>query len=378
MAKWDLFAPVNIDINGSFDPVRIEQSLEIGLFPQIVLDGFSPKLIADFADYLRFKKSQGSEIKVAVHPRSTLLHLDNAQNDLEGCIAVNQRYGSRIISEVIFHPGQIISAQDEAALRSFYGFKKGAMPLSEKHFRKALDTAKESYSSLLTIGANEGIDVLAENPSVLEFEPWLGSSECLPAELWVDPRWNGEIFVPALINVGLLGSCDDLVYIVGSCGRVCIDIEHLKQTEEFFAEHYRSSSAPCMSKVEKFHSTYWEGSSRFYGTDFIASLAGNVSFSHLAGLTSTFYEDNGAVRIGSHMPITFPGDENEFIVDDGERARQNLLQRKNVRKYISALHKAGCRKALLEIHVGEYSGPVWRKYMIISKKNVESVIAGLE
>ena len=41
-----------------------------------------------------------------------------------------------------------------------------------------------------------------------------------------------------------------------------------------------------------------------------------------------------------------------------------------LKEYLSAIHEKGTRKAVLEHHVGEYTGPRWDKYTRISRDNV--------
>lgn len=377
MAKWDLFAPVRItDAGNNFDPFFIENGLGIGLFPQVVLDRYNSGLAEDFVSYLNLKKSEGLEMPVAVHPRSDLLHHSQALHDLELCIGVNNGCGRRVISEVIFHPGRILSAKDEANLRNIYGFGKGVCFFSEKDFNDRVEIAAESYSRLQQIGFDNGIDVLAENMPVLDFEEWSGASEGMPAGFERDVRW-GKYFSGSQVCVGLVGISDDLLSIIGSEGKVCIDVEHLGQAADYLANNYKFAESDSKLTIKKYSYPLWVGKNPFCQYSFIDSLASRISFAHLAGYVSDFYEDDGVKKVNSHMPITFPGDPNKFIVNDKLREEQNALRKEKLTKDVTALYAAGCRKFVIEVHVGPYSGSLWHKYMEISKRNIESVLSKL-
>ena len=45
---------------------------------------------------------------------------------------------------------------------------------------------------------------------------------------------------------------------------------------------------------------------------------------------------------------------------------------------LTALHDAGCRNGVIKVYIGVYSGEQWCKHMKISKKNVESILDGLD
>ncbi len=385
MAKWDLYcARGMINSNGDFDPSQIEEGLAVGLNPQPVSYGNNPKVIDDFVKYVNLKKNKGLDLKLTAHPRSVLLDESAAKRDLDIIINVNKRFGRPIIKEAVYHAGQVIDARDELGLRSYFGFEKGACPFSAEEFMQKLDKAKRNYRELFDFGKENGIEVLVETVLAIEYEQWWGTKGSKPGELRRDIRWADNPAMAANIQAGLLGSGFDLMYIIGDEGLVCIDIEHLDHTREYLNSVIHRNKDPSTANTGSRINVVQHQPLEFFGEpfdsiSFIRDLAGKIPICHLGGQVKIFYEEEGIRKPGSHMALTFPGDENEFIANDKERELQNRMRKERLEKDLTALHKAGCRKGVFEVHVGNvYGGPLWQKYMRISKKNVESILEKLD
>ncbi|MBN1645063.1 hypothetical protein JW851_03420 [Candidatus Woesearchaeota archaeon] len=381
MAKWDLYCARGITgKDRNFDPKQIEAGLEVGLNPQPIISGYNPELIDSFVNYLKLKKNKGIDIKLTPHARSDLLNEQGAKNELDALVDLNKKYGGQIIQEVVFHAGEVCTEKEEFELRKKYGFEKGASPFDYEEFMKKLRRAEETYRILFQYGEQNGIDVLVENIPVNQFEQIQGKPEDKSAELKKDIRWVNTRYVPDEVQTGLLGSSKDLKYILGIKGHVCIDIEHLSQTEEYFAKNYGvgMNFLDLSIKTHKKIKYVTRNGRKFSSIEFIKSLDSRIKICHLGGQVSMFYQDEGITKIGSHMPITFPGDPNAFIVDESSRKEQNALRKIKIPKDLTALHEAGCRKAVFELHLNEFYGKLWKENMIISKRNVESVLDKLD
>lgn len=447
MAKWELYCPrgfsTNLEKDPSkpkrlvFDPRHMEAGLAppVSLYPQPIINGSDiidcPELISDFVKWMHLRRNSGLELKLTAHARSELLDEAKAKRELDAIIEINKRYGQPLIRETVYHAGQVVSSKEELAARKMHGFKKGVAPFSAKDFLDKLNNARDIYNQLRKHGQESGIDVLVENLPVIEFESFDGNIKDKPSELKKDVRWTNTAWMPGQVQVGLLGSAYDLVHLLGMNGALCIDTEHLDQTTEYFASHFKESRSygglsfpidpmPWLDLMFYYHTLSEETkfiesnfnifmeqdiinsnyvhiyhARRFRNPDPYSKLPsdkdvfnpykfikwiGNkrISMAHLGGQVSMFYQDEGITKIGSHMPITFPGDPNEFIVDDKMREEQNALRKKKITNYLTTLHDAGCRKGVIEVHIGVYAGEKWRRYMSISKKNVESVLAKLD
>lgn len=380
MAECEIYCPRGIFIkDGKFDASQIEEGLSIGLHPQPIIAGYNPELVSAFVGWMNLKRNQGLELKLTAHARSDLLDESKAKSELDAIVEINKKYdpAKPIITEVVYHAGKVMSAETELDLRKRQGFNKGDAPFNANIFFDALTRAEAARQVLAGFGEQNGIDILVENVPVIEFE------ECLeglkPEELKKDVRWANTRYVPGKVQVGLLGCSEDLKYILGPQGKACIDIEHIDQTEEYFRVHN--------SQIDTFYSVvcnmiielgkpirFAKEASDFSALDFIKSLSGCIKVAHLGGQVSMFYQDEGITKIGSHMPLTFRGDDNTFIVDDKVREEQNALREDKDVKYVLALYDAGCRKFVLEFHTNTYVGPVWRKYMEISARNLKSIL----
>ncbi|MBI1969548.1 hypothetical protein HYS48_02540, partial [Candidatus Woesearchaeota archaeon] len=111
---------------------------------------------------------------------------------------------------------------------------------------------------------------------------------------------------------------------------------------------------------------------------FIQQFQGRIPICHLGGQVTMLYEDGDITKIGSHMPITFGHDPNEFIANDALRREHNKIREEQLRRYITALHEAGCRQGVFEIHVGqEQRGKKWKFYYELSARNVRQILEKL-
>ncbi len=385
MAKWDLYCARGIlDKDGNFDPSQIEEGLKIGLNPQPISYGNNPQVIDDFFRYVNLKKNKGLYLKITAHPRSVLLDESAAKRDLDIIVEVNKRFGRPIIKEIVYHAGQVIDSRNELGLRSYFGFEKGACPFSAEEFMQKLNKVKRNYRELFNFGKENGILVLVENVPAIEYEQWWGVKGEKPEELRKDIRWADNPAMADNIQAGLLGSGYDLAYIIDNNGLVCIDIEHLDHSREYLNSVLRTDLNPeeantgCRINIIKHKPLEFLGA-RFDPIKFISEFNGLIPVCHLGGQVKIFYEEEGIRKPGSHMAITFPGDENESIIDEKERREQNRMRKIRIEKDLTALHQAGCRKGVFEVHVGNmYGGPLWQKYMKISKKNVKSILDKLD
>lgn len=463
MAKWDLYCPRGLFIkDGKFDTTQIDDGLAVGLNPQPIISGYNPELIDAFVGWMHLRRNKGLDLKLTAHARSDLLHEADAKKELDAIVEINKKYDSSnpIIREVVYHAGSVISSEEELVMRKKAGYNldeislselilrekkgllKGEAPFYAKNFLNKLNIARDTYDSLRRYGLEQEIDVLVENMPVIEFEICDGGPKNKPEELKKDVRWASTAWMSGQVQIGLLGSSQDLIHILGMNGKLCIDIEHLDQTAEYFASNYQRSEdfgasfpieggAPFAdliffydnlpnevkfvernfdmiislyepsygpiqhvrrpspkeslsvntSKEYPFYDSIFipDEYPAFNSYNFINWIGKDrIKIAHLGGQVSMFYEDEGIKKIGSHMPITFPGDPNEFIVDDKMREKQNALRKEKITKYLTALHEAGCRKGVIEVHIGVYGGEKWRQYMEISKKNIESVLAKID
>lgn len=385
MAKWDLFAPCMIEYNGYFDSRQLEEVLVSGLNPQPLGVAYDSGVISGFVEWLDSKRKVGLNLKPIVHPQRSLLDESAARRELEAIIEINKQYGLQVISEVIFHPGRVISGDDAFLARMRYGLAPGEASFTAEDFMQKWRQVLKAHRKLQNIGRSHGIDVIVENYPVIEYEE--SSLRIKPEEFAKDVRFAGSHAFPDIAQTGLLCSSRDLLRLIGSYGTACIDIEHLDQTHEYFNEHYLrvAPGRGCAKRKGMFNLLIrsgkfvkYVGATKFDAFSFIDSLAGRIPVCHLTGVTSMFYQDEGIRKLGAHMPITFPGDPNEFIVGDKIREEQNALCMIKLVKYLTALNSAGCRKAVLEIHTPEITGPARQKYMGLSKTNIESVLSWLD
>jgi hypothetical protein len=382
MAKWELYCARGItDEQGKFNPKQIEEGLKVGLNPQPIFIDYDPQLIAFFVDYVRRKRNSGLNLKLTAHPRSLLLDESAVKRDLDILVNINQTYGEPIIKEAIFDVGQVVDPLDELAFRGFHETEKGDCPFTPEEFLAKLKKARKTYQELREFGRDRGINVLVENDLAIEYEQWLGAPHNKPEELKKDVRWADGPFLPGLIQAGLLGSSYDLAYIVGTEGLVCIDIGHLNHTREYFDlvdDDRRDSSPPIHPDIPL---SFKKGKpillsdvyDEFDPIAFIQGFKGRIPVCNLGGQVQALYDDEGIVKIGSHMPITFPGDGNS-AENSQDYARKAWLT-----ESLTALHAAGCRKGVFKIHLGKiYTGEVWQEKMRISKRNVESILGKVD
>ena len=59
-----------------------------------------------------------------------------------------------------------------------------------------------------------------------------------------------------------------------------------------------------------------------------------IDIVHIGGQTSMFYENNGQLTAGSHFPLTFGEQDNEFISDKDFMLEDNRLREKKITMYM--------------------------------------------
>ncbi len=376
MASWDFYVTRNIVDNGKFDPSQIEAALQLGLFPQIALALETPaEVVSSLVKYLHHRHLSGLLLPChGVGMFSSPKELSLVHNSLDTIVELNKKAGCPVVRELIFHPGRLV--QEVSGIGINAGF-------SAAQYLKKIDYVKAQVRRVSEYAEENGITLLLENIPPIDFAAIKVIAE-KPIELIKDSRWGNTLWLPEPAQRGNLGSAIDLAYLTD--GKVCVDVEHLIQAEEYSRQFdcSRYGEFPQTDAEREVKSRFGvlvrEGQPVWYNSvvnpaEIIGKFNGRIPLCHLGGQVRMIYEDNGVKKIGSHMPITFGEQDNEFIEDKTLMKEMNVQCEENLKKYLGGLHEAGCRRAVLELHIGnDYTGEKWRHYHKQSLENVENII----
>lgn len=392
MDKWIIYVARGIMSNGKFDPSQIEEGLQIGASPQIVLTGKAqnPDIIKALFEYLKYKELSGNPLKITAHGTGEFSDIKNfaaVNKTIDTIIDLNKGSGKQVISEIVFHAGAVHTFEEECKLRANQGYKNVDTTFTIEEYLTAMDNVKSNIVNAVQYANNHGIRLLIENVGQINFATLPADKmEDKPKELREDPRWGETVWLPERLQLGDVGCACDLDYLTDGKHHVCIDVEHLGQSveysEEFNLESAKDgpSNALEQSVLDRFGILVRKGNPILYKiplnpADIISRLNGRIAICHLGGQVSMIYEDKGRKIIGSHLPITFGKQENEFISNEEARLKHNSLLEQKLRTYLTALHEAGCRQGVLELHIGPtYVGDKWKHYNQVSLNNVKGII----
>ncbi|HII15269.1 MAG TPA: hypothetical protein HA362_03060 [Nanoarchaeota archaeon] len=395
MDKWTIYVARGIVSGGRFDPSQIEEGLLIGALPQIVLAGKAqtPDIMRALFEYLSFKDLSGSPLKITAHGTgefSDTKNLASVNKSIDTIIELNKRAGKPVISKIVFHAGAVHTFEEERKLRESQSYRNVDATFTIEEYLKTMDNVRTNILNAAQYARGYGLTVLVENVGQINFATLPADRmEDKPKELREDPRWGETVWLPERLQLGDVGCAYDLDYLTGDKSQVCIDVEHLGQSveysEEFNLEKVKAGTVtePEKSVLDRFGILVRKGSPILYKAplnpeDVISRLNNRIAICHLGGQVSMVYEDKGRRVIGSHMPITFGEQENEFISDDESRLRHNLLLEQKLKTDLAALHEAGCRQGVLELHIGPiYAGEKWRHYNQVSLHNVRGIVDSL-
>jgi hypothetical protein len=293
----------------------------------------------------------------------------------------------QVISEVVFHAGAVQSFAEGFRIKQERYFGGIDAAFTARDYSLAIEAIRDRIGQARRYGQDNDVQVIIENVGQVNFGVVPSQKlEDKPAELRSDSRWGDTIWLPEAIQLGDVGCVHDLDYLTRGEGPVCIDVEHLDQSVEYSKTFnmgnipFRKGNGFEKDVLEKFGVFVIEGSPVLYErvvypVAAILKLQGRIPICHIGGQVKMFYKDNGVIKIGSHMPVTFGDQANEFIDDDALRLEHNRLREEKLKMYLSALHDAGCRQGVLELHIGEiYVGEKWRHYNKVSLDNVRSIV----
>ncbi len=359
-----------------FDPSQIEEGLALGLLPQIILPGWTNEeelhaLMDGLYEYTS-KRSLGElPMKITAHGKGEFTELVDIKRSISTLTHLNKLAGRHVIGEVVFHAGAVHTFEEELSKRQGKKFQNVDCTFKPEDLSATFEAVKQNVERVRELAS--GIDVLVENVGQVnyDFSPDFKSEE---------PRWAGTGWRPGMLQLGDVGCGWDLLEL----GNVCIDAEHLKQTVEY-------SGFFNPTRVDTYSMAFFKPGRLFlkHGMPIVLeeelshkklleALKGKVKVCHLGGQTNMVFNDivDGAEvpKIGSHMPIYFPGDNNPYV-HDTEIAKKMALNCEDwMNQILPELVNAGCSKGVLELQFGPYTGKEWQMAHEISKKNVESVL----
>jgi len=396
MDEWQLYAARGIVKDDKFDPGQIEEALGIGLLPQIVLNqkAQNPDVIGSLGEYLKHKEISGLPIKISASGKGEFSDSDTSSiyGSIDALVELNKKAGGRVVRDVVFKAGAVhgFGEEYEAMHASGLGFLDATFGPEE--YVKVMEDAKAGIEGASDYAGEHGIRILIENVGQVNYAavPSMNPKD-KPFELRDDLRWRDTIWLPKAMQLGDIGCVYDLGFLAGDDAGVCVDVEHLGQSVEYSAEsNMKNVKLGQLNDSEKnvlglFGVLMRKGLPVLYKdvvdpVEVISGLKGRIPACHIGGQVCMVYVDNGQPRIGSHMPVTFGNDPNEFIQDDRLRRRHNSMRKKKMRTYLEALHEAGCRQGVFELHLGAshigYTGKRWKAYHETSVRNVRSILDG--
>lgn len=381
--KWQLYVVRGFG-KDRFDPAQIEAGLALGLQPQLHLAPLAKdsEIFRDLVAYM----SQHPEISFDVVDAKGEFYGDaeTLENSLETITTINDMVGPRI-THAIFKAGAVRTHEEAHELQAKKGYSSLIATFSHEEYAVAFAKAKEKIEECKKYAGGKGIELLVENVYYANYDMAKSLDEKPPMQKQADKRWGKTPWLPHTIQLGDLGCVQDLDEL--GLG-ICLDIEHLEGSIEYsnmYSTATIDSDLLVISESEKkfmkdFGTLIQRGEpliTNHHGLDrtrFVLDLKAEIPAAHLGGqVRMVYYDIYRGVRvpvIGSHMPITGPEDENEFIRNPYLASEMAVKRMETLKEYLSALHAKGTRKAVLEHHVGEYTGPAWDKYTKVSRDNV--------
>ncbi|MCK5594066.1 MAG: hypothetical protein KAI18_02370 [Candidatus Aenigmarchaeota archaeon] len=397
MVDWKLYVHRGIiSSGGSFDSSQIAAGLDIDVLPQIVLPiGIEDMSVLDkLYGYLSGEGLSDIPLKITGHDKKPF-NSENSQKIIgifDNIHRLNAGYDEKIITDVISTAGAVHSIPDELGLRETESKGYGGV--------SATFTAKDYYCHISSVRMNM-LGVFNE-ANKLDIPFIIGNSACIDYGftkdvdsksdiLKSDPRWGKTGWLPERLQTGDVGCAHDLAYLTELERPVCINIEDLNQTIEYSHE-FNLHGGGVVDKIgvvseneqfvldEGLGVFVRQGCPIYYEKpvnpiDVINTYTDQIPICEIGGQASMFYDDEGITKIGSHMPITFGNDPNEYISDDVVRLDQNKKREVLLTGNLKALHGAGCRKGVLNLYLGPdvYTGSKWREYHELSRDNVLSI-----
>ncbi len=379
MATWDFYVTRNIMHNGKFNLGQIEAALQLGLFPQIALASETPPdVVSSLVKYLHSHHLTG--LLLPCHGAgmfSSPEELSLVHNSLDTIIELNKKAGVPVVKEIIFHPGRLVQEVSGIGVNAQF---------SAAQYLEKMDYVKTQVRRVSEYAEANDITILLENIPPIDFAT-VNTIANKPAKLRKDSRWGDTLWLPEPAQRGNLGSAKDLAYLTD--GNACVDVEHLVQTVEYSQQFncggYGEFPETDLERevMGRFGVLVCERQPVLYNSvvnpaEVIESFNGRIPLCHLGGQVKMVYEDNGVKKIGSHMPITFGEQDNEFIEDKALMRKMNAQCETNLKRYLRLLHEAGCRRAVLEMYLGnDYMGEKWRHYIQMAVENVKRVLREL-
>ncbi|NOQ38169.1 hypothetical protein GQ472_04740 [archaeon] len=399
MAEWTFYAArgiVSYDRLGKafFDPEQIEEGLIIGLMPQIILtpDAQNPEVIDSLSEYLRSKEINGVPLKITAHGKGQFVdsELPLIEQSIDAIIELNKKRGESLFKEIVFHAGAVHTFEKECNLRAqpeYHGYSNLDATFTLRDYFESLNNIKSVMIKASEYAVESGIDLIIENVGQVNYAVVPSQkAEDKSEDLRKDIRWADTIWLPEALQVGDVGCVNDLDFLTGGKLPICIDIEHLGQSAEYSQDYnlMKYDAGDITEEEQKMLDDFGifirEGYPVLYENpvdfaEIIRRFEGRIPICHIGGQVDMVYDDEGILKIGSHMPVTFGQDPNEYIEDDGLRLRENAMRQEKLEKYLRALHDAGCRSGVLELYQGPcHVGDKWRFYNELSLKNVKSII----
>lgn len=398
MAEWTFYAArgiVSYDRSGKvfFNPEQIEEGLRIGLMPQIILtpDAQNPEVIDSLSEYLRSKKINDVPLKITAHGKGQFIDSEFPliEQSIDAIIELNEKRGEPLFKEIVFHAGAVHTFEKECNLRAqpeYHGYSNIDATFTLRDYLESLNGIKSVIIKASEYAVESGIDLIIENVGQVNYAVVPSQKvEDRPEYLRKDSRWTDTIWLPKALQVGDVGCVYDLDFLTGGKLPICIDIEHLGQSAEYSqdynlleydADNITEEEQKVLDDLGVF---IRKGNPVLYErlldpAEIIGRLDRRIPICHIGGQVDMVYDDEGILKIGSHMPVTFGDDFNEYIEDDGLRLKENVMRQEKLEKYLKALHDAGCRSGVLELYLGPcHVGDKWRFYNELSLKNVKSI-----
>ncbi len=394
MAEWTFYVARGIVLNNKFNPVQIEEGLKIGLMPQIMLtsDSQEPEVLSQLYEYLKDKDISGIPLKMTSYGKTPFVesNLTKIKQVIDSVAELNEKGDENIFNEIIFHAGSVHTFEEECRLRAqsrYSGYSSLDVTFTPGDYLDALESIRSSIMQISDYAERAGVGIVIDNLAQIDFAVVSSlKAEDKPFELRDDERWADTMWLPESLQTGDIGCVYDLDFLTRGKGKICMDVEDLGQSVQYSQDYnlMRISHLDDLTDEEQkilddFGIFVREGSPVIYkhqvdSVEIIGRFDGRIPICHIGGQVDMIYEDGGIRKIGSHMPVTFGLDSNEYIKDYVLRLDQNLRRQEKLEKYLKALNDAGCRRGVLELYLGPYHvGNKWELYNELSLKNVKSI-----
>jgi len=391
--------------NGDFDPSQIEEGLQLGMPPQIVItpQANNDATINAFYNWVKNKNNISNiPLKITSHGIGEFYDCKTLQveESIKTVVKYNERLGRTLIEDVNFHAGTLFTFE-EGHEKFRIELNKGkkytgleSLFTSEEYLYGMKKTIK-NMGKWVKYGNRHGINVTVENIYPADYDTKDSPLETLRGfskYYNYDVRFKDSSWGLGLINLGIWGIGHDMAKITD--GYVCIDIEHfdgaVEHSREFNFETMGERKPKTKAQQELLELGIWVeyGEPMIFEKEidpkeYFDNLEGKIKISHLGGEISRFYEDKNREgqkvrKIGSHMPYLFEGDKDPLRIIENDEIRREMGREieKRAREYCKLLKKSGCEKHVLEIHLGESicGGPTWNHYIGTSYKNIRKFL----